>query len=135
MDFVDDQDRAETLKRWLQKYGSLLLIIFLGILLVVYGTQYWQAKKQKQHAEASLQYQVLLTLPMTNIDYPEKVDALVKHEPHGIYANLAQLLLAKYYTEKKQYPLAIQALDKVLQHSRNNFLYAIALSRKNRLEK
>lgn len=134
-EFINDQDRAEAVKNWLNKYaGSVVLGVILG-LAVLYGMQYWQGHMQQTRDEASTAYQELLAMPEDKQveHFQEKAQSIISAYPKTPYASLASFILTKSYIESEQYQNAVNQLDWVYQNAKDKGLRQIAQIRMARI--
>lgn len=134
-EFINDQDRADAVKKWISKYaGTIIIGIVLG-LVAVYGIQYWQTNQMQNKEEASMAFQQFIAMPADQDEkaYADAAKSIVKNYPKTPYASLASLLLAKKYADYRQYQDAVLQLQWVLQHSDNSQFKQIAALRVSRL--
>ena len=134
-EFINDQDRADAVKKWISKYaGTIIIGIVLG-LVAMYGIQYWQTNQKQDKEEASMTFQEFIAMPADQDEkaYVDAAKSIVQNYPKTPYASLASLLLAKKYTDYRQYKDAISQLQWVLQNSDNSQFKQIAALRVSRL--
>lgn len=133
-EFINDQDRAQAVKNWLNKYsGSVILGVILG-LAVLYGLQYWQNHTRQVREEASTAYQELLAMPSEKGEhFQEKAQSVIAAYPKTPYASLASFVLTKSYITQGEYQNAINQLNWVYQHASDQGLRQIAQIRMARV--
>jgi len=135
VEFVNDQDRAEAVKKWLSKYaGTIIVGIILG-LAAMYGIQYWQTNQKQDHEEASMAFQQLIAMPSDQDSkaYIAQAKGIVGNYPKTPYASLSSFLLAKYYVDYRQYDNAISQLQWVLDNGSDKQFKQIAAIRASRI--
>lgn len=134
-EFINDQDRAEAVKKWISKYaGTIIVGVILG-LIAMYGIQYWQTNQLQDKEEASMAFQQLIAMPSDQDEkaYADAAKNIITNYPKTPYASLASLLLAKNYVDYRQYDNAVSQLQWVLQHGANDQLKQIAALRVSRI--
>ncbi|MDP1574023.1 MAG: tetratricopeptide repeat protein [Coxiellaceae bacterium] len=126
--YVSEKEQIESIRKWWNEHGKLLLLA-VGIgLLIGFSWRQWQ-KLQLQRAEnAAVVYQQVL---QANSDKQIKtlqggVAILKQHFSGTPYASLGALLAAKEAVNQKQLPEALTELQWVIDHGAVSRLKEIA---------
>lgn len=136
VDFVDDQARAEAVKKWLSQYAGAIIVGVILALSLMYGSQYWHKRQMIEKEQASLVFeQLLATSPQTELStYQKLASQLIKQYPKTPYASFANLLLAKAYVQQADYQDALHALMWVSSNAPSQDIRQIAILRAARVE-
>ena len=116
--YVSEKEQIESIRRWWNEHGKLLLLA-VGIgLLIGFSWRQWQ-KLQAQRAEnAAVVYQQVLKADNDKqIKSVQGGVAILKQHFSGTpYASLGALLAAKEAVDQKQLPQALTELQWVIDH-------------------
>ena len=127
-DFLTDQQQAARVRGWVREYApSAILAVAIGI-GGYFGYTQWQARQDRQAAEASELYEDFRAAIEANDQDSAGtlLESLVaKHEGSG-YADHARLLMAKEYVDTTQPSQAEQELQRVIATTSNGDLRQLA---------
>ena len=131
----NEEEQIKELKEWWDKNGKSIVagvVIGVGILI---GWKGWTTYHERQALEASDIYNTMQKYLLAQDLETFTLQASILKENYGTtpYASLGALILAKAYVEESDYPLAIENLQWVIDHSRQETLLAIAQLRLARL--
>ena len=137
MNYVEiEDDETDQVKRFLKKYGNVLLTIVLVIVLGIVGMQYWHKRQVNVAAEASITYENLLG-SIAAKQAPEAqafANQLMQDFSGTPYAKLAALIEAKQAVEDNKLPLAMTKLQWVVDHANSKSIKAMAQIRLARVQ-
>lgn len=109
--YMTEEEQLEAIKKWWQRYSTILLVVFSIVMLSVSGYRYWQWHQIKVSTEASNAYEHLM-VAFANQDskgISAYANQLSNSFSKTVYADAAQLALAKWYATDEN-------LDKALEH-------------------
>jgi predicted negative regulator of RcsB-dependent stress response len=133
--YMTEEEQLAAIKKWWQRYSTLLLIIFSLVLLSVSGYRYWQWHRLKVNTEASNAYEHLM-VAFSNQD-PKSINSyanqLTTEFGQTVYAHAARLTLAKLYVSENNVDKAIETLEAVVNGSAMKSLKQVARLRIARL--
>ena len=117
---MTDQEQLDTAKSFFKKYGSAMISGVLIALIAFFGWEYW---KKKDTAEAQIQTAKVQLLidearaaesdPKVATALAASADKLVKEDPNSVHALQAQMVMAKYAFDQKDYAKAERELKKI----------------------
>ena len=120
MSAMTDQEQLDSMKSFLQKYGSAMVTGVLIALIAFFGWQYWQKKTLAENHNATAKVQQLMDdEKAANGDAKitaalvASADKMVKENPDSVQAIQAQIVMAKLAYDKNDYALAERELKKV----------------------
>jgi predicted negative regulator of RcsB-dependent stress response len=131
----NEEEQIKELKEWWDKNGkSIVAGVVIGIGALV-GWKGWSAYHERQALEASNMYNTMqkYLLAQDLEAFTLQAGTLKENYSSTPYASLGALILAKSYVEESDYPLAIENLQWVIDHSSQETLQAIAQLRLARL--
>ncbi|KTD23096.1 transmembrane protein [Legionella lansingensis] len=133
--YMTEEEQLEAIKKWWQKYNTVITVILSLILLVVAGYKYWTWHQYKISSQASNAYEQMM-IAFSNQDNKRVrsyANQLIKEYGQTIYADAARLTLAKVDVTHDKYDKAREALEYVANHSRMIALRQVAKIRIARL--
>jgi predicted negative regulator of RcsB-dependent stress response len=132
---MTEEEQLEAIKKWWQKYSTLLTIIFSCVLLSASGYRYWQWHQEKVIAQASNTYESMMVAYSDHDNKRVKsyANQLISEHGHSVYADAARLILAKLYVARDNYDKAKDTLAYVAQNSQMKALKQVAAIRIARL--
>lgn len=133
--YMTEEEQLDAIKRWWGRYGSFITVLISLILLLIAGYNYWRWHSYKVTQQASNTYEQLM-LAFSNQDDKKTqsfANQLIKNYGKTIYADAAQLTLAKQSVQKHQYSEAKTHLKTVAAHASMPALKQIANIRLARL--
>ena len=109
-DLLDEHEQGEKVRTWLQANGiGLIGGVALGLALIG-GWQWWQKQQERAQIQVGEHYQAAVdSIHARNL---KQAQSLVAALPHGTYATLAALELAKAQLDAGQRDDAIATLRK-----------------------
>lgn len=135
MDYRDEREQAEAVKKWLREYGpSIVGGAVLGV-AILFGWRAWQDYRQQRGADAAQRYALLVTGD-SSADKDDKFAAareIINDYASTPYATDTALLLAKWYVEKADYDSAAEQLRWVTDHGVPEEMRAVARLRLGRV--
>ncbi|MGH8415163.1 MAG: YfgM family protein, partial [Gammaproteobacteria bacterium] len=135
-EYLSDKEQAERLKKWwLDNYKSILAGIIIA-LIIIFGWRYWQRRVQVRSLTASAMYnQMDSMLASNNGPLALKVaNELVNEYSDTPYAAQAALAMAQYDVGAGKPDDAMQMLDWVIKHSKDDGLKLLSRLRLARVK-
>ena len=137
-----DEEQIETLKRFMQEYGSKLLLVLLAAIASLFGYQSWQSSQQAAQETASIYYSELSMLASseTALDeqqrnrFDEVFARLAKEYPGSTYASYAAFYKASLEVKGNALDEAAKTLRWVLDNNPDKNMVALARLRLARVE-
>lgn len=132
---MTEEEQLAVIKKWWQRYGSLLTVIVSLILLTISGYKYWQWHQNKVITQASNAYEHMMIAFSNNDSKSVKsyANQLINEYNKTVYADAARMTLAKLYTVRDHYGKAREMLEEVVSHSQVKALKQVARIRIARL--
>lgn len=133
--YMTEEEQLAAIKKWWQRYSTLLTIVFSLVLLSASGYRYWQWHQIKVGTEASNAYEHLM-VAFSNHDnkgVASYSNQLIKEYSQTVYAHAARLTMAKLDVAREQYDKAIDNLQIVANNSPLKALKQVAHIRIARL--
>jgi len=133
--YASEQEQIDQIKRWWSTNGkSLLAGLILGLGGLA-GYRYWDATRNAQAENASINYEVFLQLLLQEKgqDAENAGKAIVEGYPGTIYARMSTLLLARLAADGGDYAKAEGLLQAVIADRASGELADIARARLARL--
>lgn len=132
----EEQQQVEQIKKWFSENGLFLAISLVVAIIALFAYQYWNQITEKDTAQASEQYELLLDdLANNKIANAQEVgSAILTQHKNSTYASLAALLMANEAVQEKHYELAQSYLQKVIKEGHVAALREIARLRLARLQ-
>ena len=133
--YMTEEEQLNAIKKWWQRYSTLLLVIFSLVLLSVSAYRYWQYHQVKVNTEASNTYEHLM-VAFANHDIKAVngyANQLTNNFNQTVYAHAARLTLAKLQVGEEDFDKAIDNLQTVANGSPMKALKQVARIRIARL--
>lgn len=133
--YMSEEEQVEMLKSWWKKYGNLITIIFSLVLLTFSGVRYWNWHKTSVLQQASAIYERMM-VAYANNDFKQiqsNSQRLIDDFKSTIYADVANLTMAKVAINTEKYKQAKKSLSKVIQNSKSSIMVNVARIRLARL--
>jgi len=130
-----EEEQLEAIKKWWQRYSTVLSVVFSCVLLSVSAYKYWQWHQIKVSTQASNAYEHLM-VAFSNQDSKgirSYANQLINEYSKTVYAHAARLTLAKWYVAKDNYDKALALLETVANSSPQKALKQVARIRIARL--
>jgi predicted negative regulator of RcsB-dependent stress response len=129
MDYIENNHEAgERVKRIWDKYGNIISIVILLIVVAIVGRQYWHRHDAKIAGQASATYVGLLDAAATHKG--PQVEALasdlMQNYSSSPYASMAAMIYAKQAVLDNNLPLAITQLTWAAGHAQDESFKSIA---------
>ena len=135
-EFLSDQEQFERIKKWwLDNWKSILAGIIIA-LIIIFGWRYWQHRIQVRSLAASAMYNQMAAL-LTEAQGPQALEVanqLVNNYGDTPYAAQAALAMAQYDVSTSKPDDAMQMLDWVINHSKDEGLKLLARLRMARVK-
>lgn len=118
--YMTEEEQIEAIKKWWQRYNTLITIIFSLVLLSVSGYKYWLWHQEKIDTQASTAYEQMMVAfsNHSNKGVQSYANQLITDYDKTVYADVARLVLAKVFVNKVDYAKARGMLEKVVEKSR-----------------
>lgn len=135
----DDKGQLDILKHWWNSYGKIALLAFILVVAAIVGWRTYEARQTKIAEVASATYDQLVEVIKQGAsdDREEKAKALIEklNSEHSgsIYADYANLLLARLAAEQKDLEGAKSALNKVINNTNLDIIKQVARYRYARI--
>lgn len=138
-DHITEEEQLEAIKRWWAKYGTLTLVVVILALGGYTGWNFYQAQQEAKVRKASDRYQGLVNV--INVDQGQNLTkekkqnaidlatAIVTDYPNGLYADLSNMILARFSVEDNDLNAAESYLRQVLDNDTNEATALLAKSR------
>ncbi|KTD08184.1 YfgM family protein [Legionella jamestowniensis] len=133
--YMTEEEQLQAIKKWWQKYNSLITVILSIVLLAVAGYKYWSWHQYKVSMQASSTYERMM-IAFSNQDNKSVrayANQLIHDYDQTVYADAARLTLAKLYIGFDKYAKARESLEYVVNHSKMPALKQVAKLRIARL--
>ncbi|WP_447553964.1 YfgM family protein [Vreelandella sp. EE22] len=136
-----EEEQLDVIKRWWKENGTSLIAGVVIAAAGVLGWHAWQNYQEGQAAAASARYQQLVSLssaPELSPEQFESARSLVNdiNDDHGgtLYAELALLMEARLAVAQNDLSGARQALERVTDNARRDYVKSLAWIRLARVE-
>lgn len=135
MSYQTEEQQLEQIRDFFKANQNVILACVLVFLCAMGIYRYWDWHQTKIKTEASSLYDALLFSASHNEDANIQAYAgkLTNSYPRTVYAQAAQLALAKFFVAKGEWPRAKQALQSVIDHASVPALQQIARLRLARI--
>lgn len=133
--YMTEEEQIEAIKRWWQKYSSILIMSLSMVLLAIAGYKYWHWHQEKIDKLASNTYEQLV-FAYSNQDnkaIQSYANVLIKEYGNTIYADVAHMTLAKLFATRSNYKKALTHLETVALHTKMPALKQLAKIRRARI--
>lgn len=133
--YMTEAEQVALLKSWWKRYNGIITVLLSLVLLVMATFKYWHWHQAKVMEQASNHYEHLM-LSFSNQDYKSVrgfANQLVANYGDTVYADAAQLVLAKLDVTHDRYKRARVRLEAVALHSKMKALADVARIRLARL--
>lgn len=133
--YMTEDEQLEAIKKWWQRYSTLITVLLSIILFAVSGYKYWQWHQSKVSTQASNAYEHLM-VAFSNQDNKavrSYANQLISDYGNTVYAHAARLTLAKLYVAREHYDKALETLEVVAGNSPLKALRQVARIRIARL--
>lgn len=133
--YMTEEEQVEIIKSWWKKYGNLITIIISLILFAISGHRYWTWHKNSTAQQASAIYERMM-VAYADKDYKQvssNSQRLIDDYKSTVYADVANLTLAKVAVNNEKYELARKYLDVIIDNSSSQIMVDIARVRVARL--
>jgi predicted negative regulator of RcsB-dependent stress response len=135
-EYMTEQEQIEQIKLWIKLYGPSIIA---GIALALVGLFFWNLWENHQNkifSRASIIYDNMQAFRLSNdtVNSSLQANKLIKHYQKTPYANMAQLMLARFDVENKNYQSAIDHLTIVAQTANMPAMQNIAKIRTARIQ-
>ena len=120
MSAMSDEEQLDSAKSFLKKYGSAMITGVLIALIAFFGWEYWQKKALAEDQIETAKVQLLVDEAQAAEADPKvaavltaSAEKIVKENPDSVHALQAQLVMAKFAYDQKDYARAERELKKV----------------------
>lgn len=129
--YKTEEEQLDDLKRWIKLYAPSVVIGIVFAITSLYGWRYWKSYQHTQATSASVLYQEAVDAFQTkhNDILMQSVATLQKKYPHSPYVSYAIFIQAKAAVEQKDFAAAENALQWIIEHSRDKNIKTIATLR------
>ncbi|CEK10631.1 YfgM family protein [Legionella hackeliae] len=133
--YMTEDEQLEAIKKWWQKYNSVITVVLSIVLLIVAGYKYWSWHQYKVSMQASSAYEHMMVAfsNQDNKSVRAYANQLINDYGQTVYADAARLTLAKLYVGYDKYAKARENLEYVANHSKMLSLKQVAKIRIARL--
>lgn len=118
--YMTEEEQLEAIKKWWNKYSSVITVILSIILIATASYKYWSWHQYKTSMAASNAYEQLM-VSFSNHDNKSTysfANELINNYNHTVYADAARLTLAKVYINNEKYAQAKVELAAVAENSK-----------------
>lgn len=133
--YMTEEEQLDAIKKWWNRHQTLITVLLSIVLLIMAGHRYWHWHETKLTQQASSTYEQLM-VSFSNQDKKAVrayAHALLTDYKKTIYADGAQLILAKMDVSKGNYTAAKNKLSQLVSESTHPSLQQIASIRLARL--
>ncbi len=132
---LNDEEKVELLKKWWKKYGNIISVAAIVVLIAIVGWQYWQKHQRMADAQASNLYEAMMAgVAEQKTDIVQANANTLKTEyKRTIYADLASFFLAQRAVVDGRFDDATQQLQWVIDHGNRRLVVDLARIRLARL--
>lgn len=133
--YMTEEEQLESIKKWWKRYGNMVSIVVLVVLLSIVGYRYLNWHHDKLAQQASVAYeQMMIALSNDNIKAVKAyANKLIKEHNKTVYADVAHMTLAKIYVSKNKLDHAQNELRTVAESGTMLSLKQIAKIRMARI--
>jgi len=133
--YMTETEQLEAMKAWWQRHQRLITIVVSIVLLSVAGYRYWNWHTDKMTRLASESYERLMVASSTKDSNAIEAYAktLAEEYPKTVYADAAQLILAKHWVLQSTWDNARNILEHVAFHANMPALQQVARIRLARI--
>jgi predicted negative regulator of RcsB-dependent stress response len=133
--YMTETEQLEAIKAWWKRHQRVIGLVLSVVLLSVAGYRYWNWHSEKMTRQASESYERLMVASSTKdskaIEAYSKT--LIKEYPKTVYADAAELVLAKYWVSQEKWDAARHVLEHVAFHATMPALQQVARIRLARI--
>jgi predicted negative regulator of RcsB-dependent stress response len=126
--YMTEDEQVELIKSWWKRYNGIVIIVFSLVLLAISGYRYWHWHQESKVKQASSTYEQMM-VAFANKDYKAVRGysrQLVDEYQNTVYANAAQLTLAKIAVKNEKYKSAKVLLTSVITNSKSKVMIDVA---------
>ncbi len=125
---LEEQEQIAVIKDWWNKYGRLLAVAIVAVLVGVAGMQGWRYYRSQQSSSAAMLYSQLDTAEKANETKKVQDIAATLAGSHAgtAYAGMAALRAAKSFAEANDLANAKLRLQWVVEHAKDDEMRDIA---------
>lgn len=133
--YMTETEQLEAIKAWWQRHQRVIGWLLSVVLLSIAGYRYWHWHSEKMTWQASDSYERLMAASSRSDDQAIEAysKALIKEYPKTVYADAAELLLAKHWVSQEKWVAAQKALEHVAFHATMPALQQVARIRLARI--
>jgi len=126
-EYQTEEEQIEAIKKWWKENGkSIILGLVIGI-GGIGGYRYWQGNVEEQAKLASMEFEEVVNLSQGDKQkFLEKVNNVKSDRAGKSYADLTAFVAAKSLIEKKDYEMAKQQLQWIVDNSNQESFIHIA---------
>ncbi len=133
--YMSEEEQVEMLKSWWKKYGNIITILISIVLLSIAGVRYWNWHKNSISQQASSIYERMI-VSYADKDYKQlqsNSQRLIDDFKSTVYADVANLTMAKVAVSRDKYKNAKKSLAAVIANSKSQVIVNIARIRMARI--
>lgn len=132
---MTEEEQIEAIKKWWQRYGTLITVALSLFLLAISSYKYWAWHQNKIKVQASVAYEHLMVAFSNHDNKAVKsyANQLISEYGNTVYAHTARLALAKLYVTHNHLSKAQPLLTDVADHAPVKALQQVARIRIARL--
>ncbi|MDP1603787.1 MAG: tetratricopeptide repeat protein [Legionella sp.] len=133
--YMTEEEQLDAIKKWWQRYSTLITVVLSLILLCISGYKYWIWHQEKVNTQASNAYEHLMVAfsNQDNKSVKSYSNQLINDYSDTVYAHAARLTLAKLYVAQDNFDKARETLQFVANNSPMKALKQVARIRIARL--
>lgn len=125
---LEDQEQIDNLKAWWKQYGNNVQWVVIAGLAVLASVQCWKYYQHQQNTQASIQFEALQQVAITNTKAVRSASAQIMEKYAGTpYAARAALVAAHANYKAKDHKSAVLQLEWVLANGKDDAIKAIAM--------
>lgn len=126
---LSEEEQIEVLKRWWREYGKVVVVALVLAVGLFWGWNIYQDRQVEKAQEGSILFEKFLSETSEMDDgsltaeqqakIAQLAEEVIAHNPDSLYADFAQMHLAKMAVDNQDYSSAIAALEEVTSEGAN----------------
>ncbi|MBD3670875.1 MAG: tetratricopeptide repeat protein [Gammaproteobacteria bacterium] len=122
-----EEEQLERVRQWWEKNGKALIAGVIVAIIAALGAQYWLKEQRNYNETASVEYSRLLqAIEAGDESAPGLAERISQDYGDTVYASYAALLRARMAVENKQWPVAANQLQWLIDNSDESGLIHLA---------
>lgn len=134
--YLSEDEQIEAIKKWWARFGNAILTVIIIAMMGVLASQWWARRENNIAQSASTAYEQLLASVATHDEMTARISAesIIERFPGTTYADISQLMLARFDVEKSDFDKAQQHLNFVINNGKTKAIQQIARIRSAQID-